>query len=165
MVHKFYGIFTIICIFCIASANLNSQNTKVPGNFVTDVKKSDKQIEIESELKRLKKQDETENLSKIIELNKQLEKITGTGKTETGSLMDGNNYGSLINFHQPSMGGFTDDIQNTRIYTDGNRKIKGIAAAIEQRGSTAGKLWSVVIYSADSLSPDTLKVYYSVANA
>ncbi|NOS86147.1 MAG: T9SS type A sorting domain-containing protein [Ignavibacteria bacterium] len=78
--------------------------------------------------------------------------------------MDGNNYGSLINFNPPSMGGFTDDIQNTRIYTDGNRKIKGIAAAIEQRGSTAGKLWSIVVYSADSLSPDTLKVYYSVNN-
>lgn len=164
MVHKFYGFLTIFFIFCFASANLNSQNTKVPGNLVTNVKKSDKQIEIESELKQLKKQDRTENLLRIIELNKQLEKITGTGKTETGSLQDGNNYGSLINFNPPSMGGFTDEIQNSRIYTNGSRKIKGIAAAIEQRGSTAGKLWSIVVYSADSLSPDTLKVYYSVNN-
>lgn len=164
MALKFYVHFFVICSFFFAATNPYAQNTK--SNLVAPVtfKKSEKQAEVEQELKRLKKQDKSENLSKIIELNRQLEKITGTGKTETGSLMDGINYGSLINFHQPSMGGNTDDIQNTRIYTDGNRKIKGIAGAIEQRGSTAGKLWSIVIYSADSLSPDTLKVYYSLNN-
>ncbi len=164
MAFKFYVHFFVICLFFTAATITFAQNTT--GNFKTPVKfkKSEKQLETEQELKRLKKQDKTENLKRIIELNKQLEKITGTGKTETGSLPDGNNYGSLINFQQPSIGGFTDDIQNTRIFTDGNRKIKGIAAAIEQRGSTAGKLWSIVVYSADSLSPDTLKVYYSVNN-
>ena len=164
MVFKFYVHFLMICSFFISTTALYAQNTT--GNFETPVrfKKSENQVEIEQELKRLKKQDRAENLTKIIELNRQLEEITGTGKTETGSLQDGNNYGSLITFHQPSMGGFTDDIRNTRIYTDGNRKIKGIAAAIEQRGSTAGKLWSIVVYSADSLSPDTLEVYYSLNN-
>ncbi|HMQ80079.1 MAG TPA: hypothetical protein PKD94_10975, partial [Ignavibacteria bacterium] len=164
MVFKFYVHFSVIYLFCITATVPFAQNTM--GNSETQVtfRKSEKQVEIEQELKRLKKQDKIENLSKIIELNRQLERITGTGNTETGSLQDGNNYGTLINFHQPSMGGFTDDIQNTRIYTDGNGKIKGIAAAIEQRGSTAGKLWSIVVYSADSLSPDTLKVYYSLNN-
>lgn len=164
MVFKFYVHFFAVCLFFITAAEPCAQNTK--NNFDTPHKleKSEKQVEIENELKRLKKQDNPENLPRLIELNIQLEKITGSGKTETGSLTDGNDYGALINFHQPSMGGFTDDIQNTRIYTNGSRKIKGIACAIEQRGSTAGKLWSIVVYSADSLSPDTLKVYYSINN-
>ena len=164
MAFKFYAHFFVICLLFTVSTVTYAQNTT--SNIETPVtfKKSEKQVELEQELKRLKKQDKTENLSKIIELNRQLEKITCTGKTETGSLQDGNNYGSLITFHQSTMGGFTDDIQNTRIYTNGSRKIKGIAGAIEQRGSTAGKLWSIVVYSADSLSPDTLKVYYSVNN-
>lgn len=164
MVNKFYGFLYFLVIFCFLSAVSYPQNTKVQGNSSKSMMKSDKQVKVERELKELKKQDKYENLTKIIELNKQLEKITGSGKTETGSLTDGNDYGALINFHQPSMDGFTDDIKNTRIFTDGNRKIKGIASVIEQRGATAGKLWSIVVYSADSLSPDTLKVYYSVNN-
>lgn len=164
MVLKFYVHLLIICLFFVSTTVLYSQNTKNSLETPVTFKKSEKQLEVEQELKRLKKQDKTENLPRIIELNKQLEKITGTGNTETGSLKNGNSYGSLINLHKPTGSGFNDEIQNSRIYTNGSRKIKGIAAAIEQRGSTAGKLWSIAVYSADSLSPDTLKVYYSVNN-
>lgn len=164
MAVKFYVILLIICIFCSGEI-IYSQNTNGTQDVQLSVTKSIEQTKIEAELNKLKKEDRAENLSGIIELNSKLEKITGTGRIEMGSLINTGNYGSLIRFNpQPGTGGFTDDITNTRIYTNDNRKIKGIAAAIEQRGSTAGKLWSVVIYSADSLSPDTLKVYYSVNN-
>ncbi len=165
MKSKFYVILHSLALLVLFQSYCISQNTT--GKKVSSIQsiKSEKQLKIENELKKLKHEDKTENLVKIIELNSHLEKITGSGKTEMGCLIKENNYGSLIRFStQPSSGGFTDDITNTRIYTNDNRKIKGIAAAIEQRGATAGKIWSVVIYSADSLSPDTLKVYYSVNN-
>ena len=162
---KIYVFVFLFLNFGIFLGTAHSQNTN--GKDQTNVKlvKSQKQSNIENEIKRLKHEDRIENLTRLLELNTQLEKITGSGRTQLGSIIKESNFGSLIRFNDsPASGGFTDDIQNTRIYSNPNRKIKGIAGAIEQRGSTAGKLWSVVFYSADSLSPDTLKVYYSLNN-
>lgn len=54
-----------------------------------------------------------------------------------------------------------DFITNSKIYTS-PANVRGIAAAIEQRGSTAGKVWSIVLYSTNDNFPDTFKVYYSL---
>lgn len=164
MKHKFYGFLLIIFIFTHFSSMAVSQDTKLKDLKSHRFKKTDAQHDLENEIKELKKQDKFENLPRIIELNKELEEINGTGKTESGSIFNGNNNDRLVNFNLPSYVGINDDIQNTRIYTNSSRNIKGIAGAIEQRGSTAGKLWSVVFYSADSTSPDTFRVYYSVNN-
>ncbi|MEO8514110.1 MAG: T9SS type A sorting domain-containing protein [Ignavibacteria bacterium] len=164
MTSKFYAFLYIFAVFSL-QVQVNSQNTASRNETPARVVKSTEQLKIENEIIKLKHEDRIENLPRILELNSQLGKITGTGRVEMGSILSGNNYGSLVRFNEgPSTGGFTDEIQNTRIFTNDNRKIKGIAATIEQRGSTAGKIWSVVIYSADSLSPDTLKVYYSLNN-
>lgn len=160
MYRKFYEFMLFLALLCVS---LYSQNTKTGYEEPNSKVKSQKQTEIENELIRLKKEDKSENLERIIELNKKLSEITGNISIQYGSAGNSSQFG-LIRFDQPSIGGFNDFIQNTRIYTNPNRKIKGIAAAIEQRGSTAGKLWSVVFYSADSTSPDTFRVYYSLNN-
>jgi len=153
-----------LVLIIMVSTHFCAQDTRNPVLApVKNQKRSAEQIKIETELKKLKKEDKASNLEKLLELNLQLDKLTGSSKTAMGSLLNTGNYGSnLIMMDIPSSGGFSDDIQNTIIYSNKNRKIKAIAAAIEQRGPTAGKLWSVVFYSADSLSPDSLRVYYSV---
>lgn len=160
MYSKFYEILilSVILIFSVYS-----QNTR---NIIFEnvqLNKPLQQIEIENELNRLKKEDRSENLNRIIELNKELDKITGNNSIQYAGIKNSSKYGS-VTFNKPEPGGNNDFIQNTRIYTNENRKIKGIAAAIEQRGSAAGKIWSVVFYSADSTSPDTFRVYYSINN-
>lgn len=160
MCRKFYELTALLIVICLpvfSQSTLNYQ--ELPAGY----HKSGKQIEIERELIRLKQEDRSENLAKIIELNKKLAEITGNTSIQYSSNTNNSQFG-LINFNYPNAGGFNDFIQNTRIYSNTNRNIKGITAAIEQRGSTAGKIWSVVFYSADSTSPDTFRVYYSLNN-
>lgn len=160
MYRKFYEIPLLILFFIIA---INAQNTRRNSENPGISQKSAEQTETERELKRLKQEDNPDNLEKIIALNKKLGEITGNSSIQYSSGNNKTQFG-LINFNSLSTGGYNDFIQNTRIYSNPNRNIKGIAAAIEQRGSTAGKIWSVVFYSADSTSPDTFRVYYSLNN-
>lgn len=70
-----------------------------------------------------------------------------------------NNSGSFGS--QTRFGGRGEDfITNSRLYTSSS-DVRGIAAAIEQRGTTAGRIWALVVYSTDVNFPDTFKVYYS----
>jgi Secretion system C-terminal sorting domain len=157
-----YRILSVLIFIMLAFGTILGQDMRNNGIMRQRSAKPEKQVKIENELKRLKKEDNSANLSRIIELNKQLEALTGNSKTEYGSLINSNAYGSNWNMKSaPLAGGFADDIQNTVIYSNPNRKIKCLAAAIEQRGPTAGRIWTVVFYSADTLSPDTLRVYYS----
>lgn len=157
-----FRVFSALMILILAFGSITGQDTRNPGRMSSTSVKTEKQLKIESELKKLKKEDNSANLSRILELNSQLESMTGYSKTEYGSLINIEGYGSNPGLKgAPFAGGSTDDIQNTVIYSNPNRKIKCLAAAIEQRGPTAGRIWSVVFYSADSLSPDTLRVYYS----
>ncbi len=56
-----------------------------------------------------------------------------------------------------------DNITNSRLFTS-NADVRGIAAAIEQRGTTAGRIWAIVVYSSSVNFPDTFKVYNSTTN-
>lgn len=138
-----------------------AKELKLPGRIY---EKSALQKSYEIELARLKSEDRPENLQRIIEINSKLETLTGTGRTDFAEMNSRGEKGGIINLRIPftTEGSITDDIQNTRIYTNSNRKVKGIAAAVEQRGSTAGKMWSIVLYEADPVSPDTFIVYYSL---
>ena len=68
-----------------------------------------------------------------------------------------------FNFHNVQTGipGGVDFITNSKLYSS-NTNIRGIAAAIEQRGTNAGRIWAVVLYSADVNYPDTFNIYYSL---
>lgn len=144
------------------------QNTSAPGKEVNlpgrIYNKSSLQKSYETELGRLKSEDRPENLPRIIELNSKLEALTGTGRTDLAEMNSRGEKGGIINLRIPftGEGSVTDDIQNTRIYTNPNRTVKGIAGSIEQRGSSAGKMWSIVLYEADPVTPDTFIVYYSL---
>lgn len=137
------------------------KETKLPGRVY---EKSSLQLSYERGLNRLKQEDRVENISKIVELNGKLESLTGNGRTDLVQINSRGEKGGMISFQPPfnNEGSVTDDIQNSRIYTDPNRKVKGIAASIEQRGLTAGKMWSIVLYEADPVTPDTFIVYYSL---
>ncbi|HMT13091.1 MAG TPA: hypothetical protein PKA39_15895, partial [Ignavibacteria bacterium] len=116
-----------------------AKELKLPGRIY---EKSALQKSYEIELARLKSEDRPENLQRIIEINSKLETLTGTGRTDFAEMNSRGEKGGIINLRIPftTEGSITDDIQNTRIYTNSNRKVKGIAAAVEQRGSTAGKM-------------------------
>jgi len=53
-----------------------------------------------------------------------------------------------------------DNISNTRIYNSSNT-VKGIATFTEQIGANAGRIWVVYAFSANTSSPDSLRVIYS----
>lgn len=63
---------------------------------------------------------------------------------------------------QLSQGG-EDNIRNSRIFTS-NANVRAITGAVEQRGANAGRIWAIVVYSANPNFPDTFKVYNSVTN-
>lgn len=161
------GVFFALMLLSYAAISFG-QNTSAPDKEVRlpgrIYDKSALQKSYESELGRLKSEDRPENLQRLIELNGRLEALTGTGRTDLAEMNSRGEKGGMINLRIPfTVGGsVNDDIQNTRIYTNPNRNVKGIAATVEQRGSTAGKMWSIVLYEADPVSPDTFIVYYSL---
>ncbi|MBS1514302.1 MAG: T9SS type A sorting domain-containing protein [Bacteroidetes bacterium] len=76
---------------------------------------------------------------------------SGTGSELTGS------------FNLLSTQGGEDNISNKRFFSS-NSNVRGIAAAIEQRGANAGRMWAIVVYSTDNNFPDTFNVYNSANN-
>lgn len=82
----------------------------------------------------------------------------GVGKNQSGSynLQSGN-----FNLLPENSNRGEDYIINSKLFTSGS-DVRGIAAAIEQRGTNAGRIWALVVYSTDVNFPDTFKVYYSV---
>ena len=163
-----YKVVLFVLIVLIYTALSFGQNTSEPRKETKLLgrvyEKSSQQLSYERELNRLKQEDRAENTSKIIEINGKLEALTGNGRTDLVQINSRGEKGGIISLQPPftSESSVTDDIQNTRIYTNPNRTVKGIAASIEQRGSTAGKMWSIVLYEADPVTPDTFIVYYSL---
>ncbi len=66
-------------------------------------------------------------------------------------------------FNFQSIQGGEDNIRNSKIFSS-NSNVRGIAAAIEQRGANAGRIWAIVVYSTNINFPDTFKVYNSNTN-
>jgi len=123
--------------------------------------KSAEQIQIEKEISGLKHQDKPENITKILELNHRHEEISGSSCTVISTYSGGEFHSSAP---QPPFEYNPDFVNNTTIFSNPGQ-IRGVAACVEQRGATAGKIWLIVVYSAGNTSPDSLKIYYSVNNA
>ncbi len=157
LVYIFILVFVVLLLReSIYAKNINKDVTERKalnsGLIITDKQKS-----IEEELNRLKHEDNTANLTRIIQLNFELEQLTGNNSTMQAPV----NGGVLRYIEKPEVfSNGTEFVNNARIYNNAG-KVKCIAAAIEQRGANAGRIWAVIMYSADSLSPDTLKVCYT----
>jgi hypothetical protein len=125
-----------------------------------NITKTVQQLQLESELNRIKREDNSGNQYRIFELNSRLETLTGQN-ISVQSPQSGGQF-KYVNSPVPFLGN-NDFIQNRVLYSN-PATIVGIAAAIEQRGSSAGKIWAVVIYSAGQNSPDSMQVLYSTSN-
>lgn len=117
---------------------------------------------IDLEMQQLKQPGNSEqNGEKILDLQKQLEKNNGQTVTVPGA----NNFGTLIPaVSQPEL----DNLTYSYVVSNANNYVAGIAAQVEQRGSTAGKIWIALgLANGDTgvlAIPDTIGIYYSNNN-
>ncbi|MBZ0204572.1 MAG: T9SS type A sorting domain-containing protein [Ignavibacteria bacterium] len=158
LVYIFILFFAVLLLReSIYAQNINKNVTEEKA-LNSELIKSDKQKSIEAELTRLKHEDNSANLGRMLQLNTELEQLTGNNSTLPSPVSGG----VLRYVEKPEVfSNSTEFINNKLIYNNAGQ-VRVIAGAVEQRGSTAGKIWAIVMYSADTLSPDTLKVYYSV---
>ncbi len=116
--------------------------------------KSQEQIYLEDQIKSLRMEN-SDNSTKIEELNQQLSKYNGNtvrpAEYYGGGIVQASNNPPFI---QP------DNFSNTRIFSS-SAIIKALATFTEQVGVNAGRIWVVYAFSANSSSPDSLRVLYS----
>jgi hypothetical protein len=121
--------------------------------------KSSEQIDLENRINQLKRSNDASSRNQLENLNRRLGEISGdfvvnTAQSYNGVLLPGNN--------EPVSG---DNFQNTRLYNGGSgRTIKGLGTATETVGPNAGRIWTVFFISANTTSPDSLRVLYSTNN-
>lgn len=148
---------TIKAKYPLKIRNDNTPLSSVQGNINT----SETQ-EINDKILQLKQPGYSErNGDKIIELQKEMEKNNGSTVTMPGV----NNFGTLIPaVNQPEI----DNLSYSYIVYDAGNYVAGIAAQVEQRGATAGKLWIAIgLANGDTgvlAIPDTIGIYYSNNN-
>ena len=105
--------------------------------------------------------DAAKNGDRILDLQKELEKINGSTVTKSGT----NNFGTFIPAlnHQE-----TDNLSYSYVLKYANNYVASIAAQVEQRGATAGKIWLAVgLANGDTgvfAIPDSIGIYYSNDN-
>ncbi len=123
------------------------------------VEKSQRQIQLEAEIKRLKNLDDPANIGQIEELNRQLGEESGNfsvGFTPyPGASVE------FVNQENPPF--ITDYITNIRIAHESWR-ITSFATTTEQRGANAGRIWVVYSFATSGFIPDSLRWIYSTNN-
>ncbi len=136
----------------------NSSLSHTPGNNF-----SQREMEILEEMKRLKEENNIVNGEKIVALQKSLEStnkstITRQETSPIGTLIPGTRQNPFE----------TDNITTPNIIDNANGYVGGIAVQVEQRGTTAGKIWvAAALVNGDTgvlALPDTLLIYSSVNN-
>ena len=150
---------------------LNSLNTKFPvkinneKNPLTSVKEniiSAEDQEINDRMLQLKQPGNSEqNGDRILDLQRKLEKNNGS----TVTMPAVNNFGTLIPaVNQPDI----DNLSYSYALKYANNYVAGLAAQVEQRGTTAGKIWLAVgLANGDTgvlALPDSIGIYYSGNN-
>jgi len=117
---------------------------------------------INDQIQQLKQPgDAAKNGDRILDLQKELEKINGSTVTKPGT----NNFGTFIPAvnHQE-----TDNLSYSYVLKYANNYVASIATQVEQRGATAGKIWLAVgLANGDTgifAIPDTIGIYYSNDN-
>jgi hypothetical protein len=109
------------------------------------------------EMKVLKESGNSENRDRIIELQKQIDAISGNSVTRASNPYIG---GGTSFAGNPV---FNDNIlvNATRIFSG---SVKGIATCTEQVGTTAGKIWVAVGVPGPTAGGDSIKIFSSVNN-
>jgi hypothetical protein len=133
----------------------NTNNYDDVSGLPKELTKSQEQINIESQIKSLRLENNTANSNRIEELNQQLSKFNGNVVKPAdyygGGIVQASNNAPFI---QP------DNFMNTRIFNS-STTVKALATFTEQIGTNAGRIWVVYAFSANTSSPDSLRVLYS----
>jgi hypothetical protein len=135
----------------------NSNDPNDVSGVYTVRKKTQTQQNLENEILELKKEDNPANRERILQLNSQLENLTGYSSTKFTPY----NGGRIVPAVNPNPPFLNDNINNIRIYNNTDRTIKGIATFTEQRGANTGRIWVVYAFSANLSTPDSIRVVYS----
>lgn len=117
--------------------------------------KSQTEINLINEIKNLKNTDNAANREQLFELERRLAIERGE------KFANANSYNGIINPAPENSNPQIDIIGNTRILNNPSVTLKAMSIAIEERGTTAGKIWVCYVYSANNTSPDSLRWVYS----
>lgn len=122
------------------------KTTKIPVNNVSP--------EITALLQQQKQARISGNTSEVLNLQRQLDAMSGDGYT-TSNLESAGTGGALTQG--------ADNVVNTKLFTNpAGTNMKAFAFATEQRGSNVGRIWAVWAWGSTSFTtPDTMLVYYS----
>jgi len=114
------------------------------------------EINLMTEIQRIKQADDPFQINRLLELESQLEALNPNSVSKPGEY-----YGGTIGQPYDNNNSFSpEDIGNIEIYNSGSSLISAIATATEQRGTTAGRIWTALAWSTTA-SRDTIRLYYS----
>jgi hypothetical protein len=117
--------------------------------------KSQTEINLINEIKYLKHSENVANREQLFELERILAFERGD------KFAHANSYNGIIEPSPENSHPQIDIIGNTRILNNPSVTLKAMAVAIEERGTTAGKIWVCYAYSANNTSPDSIRWVYS----
>jgi len=147
-------------------SSLSINNTQYMGNNTADPNDlsgmpeerviTPQETSLMTEIKRIKQADDPFQLNRLLELESQLEALNPNSVSKSGEY-----YGGEVG--QPYNDGSSfspEEIGNIEIYNSGSSQISCIATATEQRGTTAGRIWTAFAYRTTA-ARDTIRLYYS----
>jgi len=116
---------------------------------------SPEEINLLNEIKRIKHADDPAQLNRLLELESRLESLNPNSVSKPDEY-----YGGTIGQPHNNNSFSPEDIGNVEIYNSGSSQISAIATATEQRGTTAGRIWTALAWRTTA-SRDTIRIYYS----
>jgi len=147
-------------------SSLSINNTQYMGNNTADPNDlsglpeariiTPEEINLMTEVKRVKQADDPSQLNRLLDLESQLEALNPNSVSKPSEY-----YGGVVG--KPFEGGNTfspEEIGNVEIYNSGSSQISAIATATEQRGTTAGRIWTALAWRTTA-DHDTIRIYYS----
>lgn len=139
--------------------NTKLQNTASQTQETAPYVPSQREIDLATEINNLKKTDNPANIQRIQELTNEINAISKQSVTSPMTP-----YNGRVEFAQNSPVLLDNIMTNaTRILSHGF--IKCMATYTEQRGTDAGKIWTVVgINSNNAAAPDSARLFYSTNN-
>jgi len=172
-------LFIVLAILFAFSANVYSQTTEngtgtystgnfqgdnsVNANMTSDIRpkvKSSEALELEKQIQALREQNNPSNSMQIEKLNEMLGKVTGNFVTAKVKYYPG---GAEQVINAPFIEE-TDAIGNVRLFSSTSYTPKAMGTVIEQRGANIGRIWAVYAFSANTSTPDSIRVVYSTNN-
>jgi len=147
-------------------SSLSINNTQYMGNNTADPNDvsgmpeervlTPQEINLMTEIKRIKQADDRSQLNRLLELESELEALNPYSISKLGEYQ-----GGVVGKPFDAGNSFTpEDIGNIEIYNSGSLQISAIATATEQRGTTAGRIWTALALRTTA-AHDTIRIFYS----